>query len=458
MVGLSILIKNGIIATVNEKNQIIKDGAIYIEEGRIQNLGRTEEVAKKHKADKVIDAHRKIVLPGLIDAHTHMVGCLVRGLGADMPLLNWLEEHQWPFLAGVTEEDAYVGGLLGCIEAIKTGSTCVVENYYSARERKRNIDRVADAIEKSGIRGFLMRGYHDKKFMIPEIFVESEDEVFREYDRIIHEWHGRANDRIMAWVSPVNLLFSTPELIVRLHELAEKHGVGMHTHMSESKRECELIKKEYGKSYAEVFQDLGVLGPKFHGAHSVWLTDKDIKLLAQTNSRTIHNPTSNMYLASGFSPVPKMLKAGVCVALGTDGGNCNNNQDMLEAMKFAALLHKVNALDPTAMSAVKVLRMATINGAKALGLGDEIGSLEIGKKADITIVDLKKPHNMPIHDPISTLVYSSNGGDVDTVIIDGKIIMENREIKTVDEGEVLEKAQEVAENLVQRMVHKTKSS
>jgi len=165
-----------------------------------------------------------------------------------------------------------------------------------------------------------------------------------------------------------------------------------------------------------------------------------------------------MYLASGFSPVPKMLKAGICVALGTDGANCNNNQDMIEAMKFAALLHKVNALDPTAMSAVEVLRMATINGAKALGLENEIGSLEIGKKADITIVDLKKPHNMPIHDPISTLVYSSNGGDVDTVIIDGKIIMENREIKTLDEREVLEKAQEVAENLVQRMVHKNKSS
>ena len=447
---MSILIKNAIIVTVNEKNQIIKDGAIYIEEDRIQDLGRTKEVAKRHKADKVIDAHRKIVLPGLIDAHTHMVGCLVRGLGSDMPLLNWLHEHQWPFLAEVTGEDAYIGGLLGCIEAIKTGSTCVVENYYSTRRRKRNIDHIAEAIEKSGIRGVLMRGYHDKEFMIPRIFVESEDEVFREYDRIIHKWHGKANGRIMAWVSPVNLLFCTPESIVRLHELAEKHGVGMHTHMSESKQECELIKKEYGKSYVEVFQDLGVLGPKFHGAHSVWITDKEIKLLAQTNSRVIHNPTSNMYLGSGVAPIPKMLKAGICVALGTDGANCNNNQDMLEAMKFAALLHKVNALDPTAMSAVEVLRMATINGAKALGLENEIGSLEIGKKADITIVDLEKPHNMPIHDPISTLVYSANGGDVNTVIIDGKIIMEERVIKTVNEGETLEKVQEAAKSLVER--------
>lgn len=453
---MSILIKNGVIVTVNKNNQIIKNGALYLENNRIVDLGRTRDVVKKHRADKVIDARRKLVMPGLINAHTHMVDSLTRGLGADMALLDWLKGFFWPFSAEVTGDDAHAGALLGCLEAIKSGCTFVAENYYPTRKRKRNIDRIAEAIDKSGMRGTLMRGYHNKKFMVPEDFVEDDNEVVREYDRIIRTWHNKANGRIMTWVSPVNLLFSSSESIVKVHELAEKYEVGIHTHLSESKGEGELIKKEYGKGYVEVFHDLGVLGPKFQGAHAVWLSAKEIALLAQTDSRVIHNPTSNMYLASGTAPIPQMLKAGVTVALGTDGVCCNNNMDMIQSLKFAALIHKLNSLNPTIISANEVLRMATIEGARAFGLENEIGSLEVGKKADIIVIDLWKPHTLPVFDPIATLVYSANGGDVDTVIIDGKIVMEDKVVKTIDEQETLKKAKEAAEDLVQRTPELTK--
>lgn len=453
---MSILIKNGIILTVDRNDQIIKNGALYLENDRIVDVGLTRDVTKKHRADRVIDASKKLVIPGLINAHTHMTDSLVRGLGADMSLLEWLNDFFWPFSEAVTGDDAHAGALLGCLEAIKSGCTYVAENYYPTKEKKHNIDRVAEAIEKSGIRGTLIRGYHDKKSMLPDDFIEDDDEVVREYDRIIHTWHEKAKGRIMTWVGPVNLLFSSLESIIKVHELAEKYDVGLHTHLSESKGEVELIKKEYGKGYVEVFHSLGVLGPKFHGAHAVWLSAKEIALLAETDSRVIHNPTSNMYLASGTAPVPQMLKAGLTVALGTDGPCCNNNIDMIQSLKFAALVHKLNSLNPRAICANEVLRMATVDGARAFGLENEIGSIEVGKKADITIIDLWKPHILPVFDPIATLVYSANGDDVNTVIIDGKIVMEDKEVKTIDEQEILKKAKNAAEDLVQRTPKLTK--
>lgn len=447
---MRILIKNGIIITMDGKGRVIKGGALLVEDDKIAAVDKAAKIRAKPKPDKVIDARGKLVIPGLIDAHTHMLGCMVRGLGADMSLLEWLQRHQWPFLANLSEKEVRIGALLGCAEAIKTGSTFVIENYYSTRDRKGNIDEIAKAIERSGIRGLLVRGYHDKDHLTPEVFIEEKEEVVGEYERIIRRWHGASDGRIMAWIGPVNLLFCTLETLAALRELAERYGVGFHTHVAESRREVELVREEFGKGYVEVFNDLGILGPKFHAAHSVWLNDKEIEMLAQTRSKVIHNPESNMYLSSGFAPVPELLNAGVDVALGTDGGNCNNNQDMIEAMRVAAFLHKVRSLNPTIICAGDVLKMATINGAKALGLENELGSLEVGKKADIVLVNLKSPHLSPVHDPVASLVYSANGNDVDTTIVDGKILMEEGYLLTLDEENLIEEAQNVAEGLVER--------
>jgi len=445
---LSILIRNGTILTLDKNNRIINDGAVFIDEGKIIEVGKTEEVSKKYKPEKILDAKWKLIMPGFINAHTHIVYGLMKGLGSDLVLLEWLKRFTWPCLANINEDDAYFATLLGCIENIKSGTTCIVENYYMAKNRKGNIDKVAEAIIKSGIRAFIMRGYHDKNTL--DIFIESIEEIRNEYLRIIQKWHGSANGRIKIWISPVNLLFCTLDSIIAMKELMDKFNIGMHTHVAESKQEVAYIKKEYGKGYIEVFNELGVLGPKFHSVHSVWLSDKEIALLSKHGASVIYNPISNMYLASGIAPISKMLKNKVCIALGTDASNCNNSQNMIETMKMAACLQKVYALDPAALTANQVIRMATIDGAKALGLENEIGSIEPGKKADIIIIDLKKPHIIPIHDPIAGLVYSASGHDVETSIIDGKIVMENRVIKGLNEVEIIEKTQKAAEDLVKR--------
>ncbi|MEM2897033.1 MAG: amidohydrolase [Candidatus Bathyarchaeia archaeon] len=445
---MSILIQNGTILTLNEDDKIIKNGAVFIDGGKIIEVGKTEEVTKKYKPEKIIDAKWKLVMPGFINAHTHMVYGLMRGLGSDLVLLEWLKKFTWPCLANINETDAYLETLLGCIENIKSGTTCAVENYYMAKNRRGNIDKVAEALIESGIRAFIMRGYHDKDTL--DIFIESTEEIRREYLRIIRKWHGSANGRIKVWISPVNLLFCTPESIIAMKGLMEEFDIGMHTHVAESKQEVVYIREEYGKGYIEVFNELGVLGPKFHSVHSVWLSDKEIALLSKHNASVIHNPVSNMYLASGIAPISKILESKVRVALGTDASNCSNSQNMIEAMKIAACLQKVNSLDPTALKANQVIRMATIDGAKALGLEKEIGSIEVGKKADIIIIDLKRPHTVPLHDSMATLVYSASAQDVETSIIDGKIVMENRVIKGLNEIEIIEKAQKAAEDLVKR--------
>ncbi|MEM3522117.1 MAG: amidohydrolase, partial [Candidatus Bathyarchaeia archaeon] len=378
---MSILIKNGIILTLDKNNKIIKNGSVFIDDGKIVEVGKTEEFSKKYNPEKILNAKWKLVMPGFINTHTHMVYGLIRGLGSDLVLLEWLKKFTWPCLANINEDDAYFATLLGCIENIKSGTTCVVENYYMAKDKKSNIDKVAEALIKSGIRAFIMRGYHEKNAL--DIFVESLDEIRKEYFRIIQKWHESANGRIKVWISPVNLLFCTPDSIIAMKELMDKFNIGIHTHVAESKQEVSYIKKEYKKGYIEVFNELGVLGPKFHSVHSVWLSDKEIALLSKYHASVIHCPVSNMYLASGIMPLTKILKNKVHIALGTDASNCNNSQNMIETMKITACLQKAYLLDPTALTANQVVRMATIDGAKALGLEKEIGSIEPGKKADI---------------------------------------------------------------------------
>jgi len=279
--------------------------------------------------------------------------------------------------------------------------------------------------------------------------VESSDQVVKEYERLIHTWHRRAKGRLQAWTAPVTLPACTPESIVRVHELAEHFGVGMHTHCAETLESVEMVRRQHGKSFVQVFDELGVLGPAFHSVHSVWLSDSELRLLRDAGAKAIHNPVANMLLAEGIAPVPKMRRLGLTVALGTDAPN--NSQDMLQSMKTAVLLQRVASLDAGALSAQDVLRMATLDGARALGMESELGSLEAGKKADIVIVDIHKLHTTPRHDPVSTLVYSCTGSDVDTVIVDGKMLVEHGQLVLHDEQQVLENAQRVAAELRHRV-------
>ena len=448
-----ILIKNGTIITMDLKNTVIKDGAIAIDRNKIIDVGKSEKISKDYKWERIIDAEAGIVIPGLINAHTHIYNIMMRGLGTDKVLLEWLETSNWPGLEATNEEDSYLGGLVGAMESVKNGTTCMVDNFYTTPDKQRKcMDKVAEAIEKIGLRAILVGGYHDKEFNIPRKFVYSSPEkVVSDYTYLLEKWHDKAGGRIKVWTSPVNLLFCTEESILKIHRLAKKWDIGIHTHVAESRQEVKLVEESYGRPYIEVFNDIGVLGPKFHAAHSVWLSDKEIELMRKTRSKVIHNPTSNMFLASGVAPITKMLEAGVTVGLGCDGGNCTNALDMFENIKLATLLQKVHSLNPLALSADQAFRMATIEGAKVLCMEDQIGSLEKGKKADIAIVDTRAPNMTPIHDPLASLVYSARGSNVDSVIIDGEVVMENRMLKNVEEKETLEKAQIAALNLAERM-------
>jgi 5-methylthioadenosine/S-adenosylhomocysteine deaminase len=448
---MSLLLKNGTIITLNNKDRIIQDGAVYVERNKIIDVGSTSRVVRERNADHVIDARNQLILPGLINAHAHLSDILVRGLGSDLPLLTWLKRLIWPFFAEAKAEEIFYGELLGCLEAIESGTTSVIENYYPHREKGRNIDHVGKAFQEAGLRAVLARGYHDRAGMIPDYFVEGEEEVLREYRRIIRNWNGGADDRIRVCVSPVDLLFCTPSSIKTIYEMARQNEITMHSHVAESISEVNLVKKEYGNGYIEVLNKLGVLGPHFQAAHSVWVDEGEMDILAQTGTVVVHNPASNMYLGSGIAPIPRMIRKGVNVALGTDGACCNNSLDMFESIKLAALIHKGSALRPEIIHAHDVLKMATVNGSKAMGMGNRIGSIDIGKIADIILLDRKATSVAPMHDPIASIVYSAKSSNVKTVIVDGRIIMQDRNILTMNKEKVVEKAIEKAEDLVERV-------
>lgn len=450
MKTIDIIVSGGTIVTVDKERRIIKNGAIAIEGDRIAFVGKKEEVEQKNKGEITIDASKKVIFPGFVNAHTHMFQVLLRNLAVDMVLLEWLKRSIWPMLFSFKEEDVYTSSLLGCVENIKSGITCVVDNHYGGRY----YDAVVKAMIETGVRGCVPRGGYEVNVM--EELREDPEHILGDTERLIRQWHGAADGRIMIGVAPMHPCFASREFLIRAKELSDKYNVVYHTHTGESKRDQDLNLSFHGKTDVELLDELGILSPRYHAVHAVWISQREIGQLAKAGAHAIHNPTSNMYLGSGIAPVPEMLEAGVNVALGTDGPASNNNQDIIQSMKFAACLHKVSKLDPAIITSRQVLEMATINGAKALGLEHEIGSLEAGKKADITIVDMEKPHIAPVHDPIASLVYCANCSDVEAVIIDGKVVMEGGELNTVDEREVLRRSYEVVEALKEEVKERFK--
>ncbi len=416
---------------MDPQRRIFERGSVAIADGKIVAVGKNINV----KADTVIDAKGKVVLPGLVNAHTHLSMTLLRGIADDMEFDPWLKTKIWPIEKHLRAEDCYVGALLGCLEMIKSGTTCFADQYFFMED-------VARAVEKAGIRGVLSYG------IIEQGDPKKRKSEIREGEKLVKTCHGTADGRILTMFGPHAPYTCSPECLAQVKELAKKYKVGIHTHIAESKWEVEEIIKKYGKRPVEHLDAIGFLGPEVLAAHCVQLAEQEIRILRDRGVKPVHNPVSNMKIACGVSPVPEMLAAGIPVALGTDGAASNNSLDMFNEMKFAALLNKVDKFDPTVMPVQSVLEMATVNGGRALGLGENLGSLEVGKKADLILVDLRKPHLTPLRNVISHLVYSATGGDVDTVIVDGKVIMQGRRVLTLEEDKVLEEAQKVADNLL----------
>jgi 5-methylthioadenosine/S-adenosylhomocysteine deaminase len=447
---LDILIEHGTLVTVNNNREIIEDGALAIEGGKIVAIGKTEKIARLGKAKKVINAHGKVVIPGLIDTHNHLFQTILKGIGDDRKLINWIRDGLQPAIPFMTPDDIYCAALLGCVEMIKSGTTSCVD--FMGFPNPRFSEQVVEAFRETGIRGTLARTFLDtgEDFGLVKDQIQSNKEALREVKRLFDEYHGSENGRIRVMTGITTTWLCTEEAMNKARDFASKYKTGLTIHVGETRDEREISLKHHGVTEIEYIDKLGILGPDVLAVHCVWVTDKELMILKRTGTNVSHNPESNMYLASGISPVPKMLSAGVNVALACDGAASNNNLDMIEAMRFAALLHKVGNLDPTVITANQVFEMATINGARAIGLGDELGSLEIDKKADIAILDLKKPNTTPVHNVISSIVYCANGENVDTTIVDGKVVMENGIIRTVSEAKAVEMGQNAAINLIRR--------
>ncbi|WP_010248415.1 amidohydrolase [Acetivibrio cellulolyticus] len=436
---MNILIKHIDVLTCDEENKVIKDTNIGIKENYIDFIGGNEEKLREFKADKVIDGRNKLAMPGLINTHTHCGMTILRNYANDLPLEDWLFNNIIPTEAKLTEEDIYWGTMLGMAEMIKSGTTTFTDMYY-------HMDTVAKAVEETGMRANLSRNAFK--------FIGSESEMVRNQVPVCVEyfknWHNKANGRMKVYVEIHSVYLCDEDGLTESAQLAKELGTGIHIHLLETLHEREEGIKRYGADPIEVCSRAGVFDVPVIAAHCVHLSDDNYDVLKSKGVSVAHNPTSNLKLGSGIANVPLMMKKGINVALGTDGAASNNNLNMFEEMHIAALIHKGVQMQPTLVTAEEVLKMATVNGAKATGFGGEIGQIREGLKADILLIDMDKAHIAPVNDYIPALVYCVQGSDVDTVIIDGNILMENRVLKTIDEEKAKNKVKEISKRVLNK--------
>ena len=430
MANNTILIKNAIILDPEKdinakKDLLIKDDLIY----------KIDEEIAQDNVDKIIDAKDKILLPGFVNTHTHLSMALFRGLADDLSLDEWLNDNIWPMEANLNEYYCYIGALLGAVELIKSGTTTFSDMYFYMED-------VAKAVEESGIRAVLSYGmidFGDEEKRKAEI--EKNMNLFK-------NCHNTADGRIKVFFGPHSPYTASEELLKEVRKLADENNIKIHIHVSETQKEIDDVSAEKGLRPFEYLDSIGFLGPDVICAHSVWLSDEEIKIIKKHDVKISHNPCSNMKLASGIAPVKKLLDNDICVAIGTDGASSNNNLDIIEELKTASLLQKVSTLDPEALNSDEALAMGTIEGAKALGLDDEIGTIEVGKKADLILIDTNNANMIPDSSKLSSnVIYAANGFNVDTTICNGQILMENRQLTTLDEQDIYKKAKEAIDEL-----------
>ena len=428
-----ILVTNGTILTMEESERQIINGAVAIDGDRIIAVGRTDEFAD-WKISKVIDAAGGIIMPGLVNTHTHASMTCFRGIADDLPLMTWLNKHIFPAESKLDEKKVYSGALLACAEMILSGTTCFCDMYLFE-------DAVARAAKRAGIRAVVGEVLYD--FDSPNY--GPIEKGFEYSQMLINKW---ADDPLVTVaLEPHSPYLCGPDLLIQAAAITKQHNLPLVIHVSETQSEVQAIKERYNLTPVEHLADLEILTPNLLACHCVALTKSDIALLSRFDVKVAHNAESNMKLASGIAPVPELLEAGICVGIGTDGCASNNNLDIFQEMDTVAKLHKANTLDPTVLDAYSVLRMATIQGAKALGLGDIIGSLKPDKNADLIVIDTHKPHLTPLYNPTSHLVYAARGSDVTTSIINGRIVMENGRLLSFDIEKAMDDVNQIAAEL-----------
>ena len=434
-----IIIKNGSVVTMNDANDVLFDGAVVLEGDRITDVGSTADVLARQSADgaRVIDASGKAVLPGLVDLHYHTA--LGKGWSDHLPLWEYLETCWYPIIRALDYEAAYWAALASYSESIKCGVTTVNDMY-------RKLDALADAADEIGIRAVLSNDVADAEHNL---------DTLDDNKAAFEAKHGAGNGRVEVYIGIEWLPLASEELLRDARVLADELGTGIHIHLNESLTEVENSKQRFGRRPTEVAYDAGILGRNCIAAHCVWLSDAEIALIRETGTQISHNPSSNAKLGNGIARLPEILNAGINVGIGHDAAECNNSRDLFEVMKFASLMHRASRVDASLQQAPDVVRMATRNGADALG--HETGRLAPGRKADVILVNLKSQMFTPLMPGnadhlFSHLVFAANGSCVDTTIVDGKIVMEDRRLTTVDEQKVLREANDAFRRVLDRMV------
>ncbi len=426
-----ILILNGLILTLDKDFPQIDPGGAAIRAGKIEAVGPSSLIASGYTAPKVLDVPGCVVLPGLVNSHTHASMTLFRGLADDLPLMDWLQKYIFPAEGRLTEHWVYWGAMLACAEMILSGTTTFCDMYLFEH-------KVAEAAKTAGMRALVGEVLYD----FPSPCYGPIENGLRHTESLIRRWQNDSLIRVA--VEPHALYTCSPDLLKKCRAIASENRVRLIVHLSETETEVKQIYDQYGKRPVSHLANLGLLGPDLIADHCVALDERDMTLLSENDVKVVHNPESNMKLASGIAPVSKLLEMGATVALGTDGCASNNNLDMFGEMDTCAKLHKAATLDPTVLSAETVLRMATVNGAATLGWGDDLGRIAPGQLADLIVVDFAKPHLTPMYNPVSHLVYAAGAADVRHSIINGRLVMEDRRLLTLDIEEIFGHVREFA--------------
>ena len=431
-----LIVSGGIVVTMDPGRAIYQDGSVVVRGDSIVAVGPRAEIEAKYKGAQAIDAHGALVLPGFINGHTHVPMTLFRGLHDDVTLTDWLYKYIFPAEAkNVNEEFVRWGTRLAAAEQIRAGVTTFADMYYFE-------DAIAEETKAAGMRGVLGETFID--FPAPDN--KSEAEMLAYTEKFLKRWQG--DPLITAAPAPHSIYTCSKKTLQDTAALARRYHAPILIHMSEMKKEYDDSMKQNGMSPVQYMEKIGLLGPDVVGAHCIYVDEADWKLLKERGVGCVHNPSSNMMIASGVSPVPEMRAAGVAVGLGTDGpAGSNNDLDLMEEIDLAAKLAKIHKMDPLALNAKAVVEMATIDGARAIHKEKEIGSLETGKKADLILISLNEPNAVPMYDVYAQIAYSLKGSDVETVIIGGRVVMRDRKLLTIDEPKVLEKAREYGKSV-----------
>jgi 5-methylthioadenosine/S-adenosylhomocysteine deaminase len=434
--NVELIVGGDFVVTMNDAQPVIKDGAIAIKNGKIVAVNTQNKIMASYRAKRMLPGEGMVLMPGLVNGHSHSAMVLFRGLADDLALEDWLQNYIFPAEAKFVDENfVRVGEQLACWEMIRGGTTTFVDMYFKS-------DVAAKVVDECGLRAIITGSSID----FPSPGFQGWDDAFAASVDFVKRWKDK-HPRITPAIAPHAPYTVSPEHLVQAIRAARHYDVPLTIHLAETQTEVKDVQNRYGATPVQHLENLGFLDPRVFAAHVVWPNESEIALLAKRGVGVIHNPDSNLKLASGFAPIPAMLKAGIKVGLGTDGAASNNVLDMWKAIRLTALIHKGTTLDPTAVPAKTVLRMATLGSAEALGLADKIGAIKVGLQADVIQVKFQEPHLIPLYDVISHLVYAADAQDVDTVIVNGQVLMHKRDMLTLDPERIRREATSIAQKI-----------